>query len=592
MLRKRQIILDAVCIGVIVLISLPYIMNFQVPYLHTDEYGYWGSAAFFAGYNWANTTSTNGYFSYGYGFILSILFKVTQNPIVRFKLSLACNVVFTVGLFYVLNQIANYLYKDSISSTLKKIVCLAATLYCSVIAYIGMSLPECLLTFLYAINIWLVILYVKKQTAKKEILIIFVSIYMYMVHQRTIAVLFMNTGLILYGILFEKTEKNIIKKKVVHCFLICCFVAVLFWGCEEIKEVVQQNVWTIQNVGNYNDGTVPTGAVNNAVSTTVANNDYSGLSRRISDLFSVEGFKSFFFNFTGRFFNMTVGTFGMIIPVCGYLLKGMIDKTKEINKKVLYFYLLCSAVLAVAVSSVFMIGNMTATYSLYGRYTDHIMPIYILFMPFVFRNNKFTVILRSLVVIICLAFILNIKFTSKGFDASNNTFISHVATSNFYFHDNFRAYKVTRIVSCVFLFNLLFAMTKFKYKYYALMIPFILVHMRWGYNAVRNFYKPAVMDDIDQVVDVAFTLKNANIDEVNVIVSVTDEGTEIIGKNDKYGKIVQFINEGMEVNLMLKEQLAGEKGYYIVRKSENDSIEDTKRMYENGNYMVLYVESD
>ena len=36
MLRKRQIILDAVCIGVIVLISLPYIMNFQVPYLHTD----------------------------------------------------------------------------------------------------------------------------------------------------------------------------------------------------------------------------------------------------------------------------------------------------------------------------------------------------------------------------------------------------------------------------------------------------------------------------------------------------------------------------------------------------------------------------
>lgn len=413
-----------------------------------------------------------------------------------------------------------------------------------------------------------------------------------MVHQRTIAVLFMNTGLILYGILFEKTEKNTIKKKVVYCFLICCFVVVLFLGCEEIKKVIQQNVWTIQNVGNYNDGTVTMEAVDNAVSTTVANNDYSGLSKRISDLFSVEGFKSFFFNFTGRFFYMTVGTFGMIIPVCGYLLKGMINKTKETDKKVLYFYLLCSAVVAVAVSSVFMIGNMTATYSLYGRYTDHIMPIYILLIPFLFRNNKFTVILKSLVVIFCLAFILNIKFTSKGFDASNNTFISHVVTSNFYFNGNFRVYKVAGIVSCIFLFDLLFAMTKLKYKYYVLMIPFILVHMRWGYNAVGNFYRPVVVEDIGQVVDVAFALRNANVDEVNVIVSVTDKGMEIIGKNDKYGKIVQFINEGMEVNLMLKEQLADEKGYYIVRKSENDSIEGMKSMYENGSYMVLYVKND
>lgn len=570
MFKLKSWALNITCIGVIVLACLPYIINFRVPYLHTDEYGYWGSAAFFAGYDWSNITSTNGYFSYGYGLFLSLLFRLTENPIVRFKFAILFNSLFIIGLYFVLNQIINLIYQKSLNEIVKKVVCLVASLYCSVVSYLGITLPECLLTFLYAVNIWLLILYIKKSTTKIELFILLLSIYLYMIHQRTIVIMIFNIVIIVVkNILFNKKSLN---NKILKLFIVCCSVIILFIGCEYLKKIVQSNIWLTDN---------------NIISSTVNANDYSGIFVKIKYLFSIEGIKSFLFNFIGRIYNMTVGTFGLIIPILCYMAKGIFDKEKHFEIRFLYFYLLVIFILTISISSLFMIGSATSTYLFYGRYTDYILPVLILWIPVIFVKSNCKTIFSSSLLIICMTIILDIKMSSEGFNASDNISISQVASSNLYYNGNYNVYMAGLFIISIFSFYLLLAMSKLRYKYVFLFATTLLLYLKWGYNSMMQFYKPEVMEDINQVIDVAIVLDDKNITSVNVIVNL-DLATGIVGKNDKYGKIIQFMNEDVEVNLITKDELLnGEKGYYISRKQILIEVEKNNVLYANDYYILF-----
>lgn len=570
MFKIKDWALNIICIGAIVLVSVPYIINLRVPYLHTDEYGYWGSAAFFAGYDWSNITSTNGYFSYGYGLFLSLLFRLVDNAFVRFKLALVFNSVFIIGLFLVLNQIIDIIYQGLLNNVIKKAVCLAASLYCSVVSYMGITLPECLLTFLYAVNVWLFILYVKKPTTKKELLILLISTYLYMLHQRTIVIMILNIAVIVVRNVFF--DKKSLYNKIFKFLIICCGVIVLFVGCECLKNIVQSNVWLTKN---------------NVISSTVNANDYSGIWIKVKYLFSVEGIKSFFFNFVGRFYNMVVGTFGLIIPVLCYMIKGMLNKKNLFDIRFLYFYLLSIFVLSTSISSLFMIGSATSTYLFYGRYTDYILPIIILFFPVILGRSNFKTIFSSTFLIICMAFVLDIKISSEGFNSSENTSISQVASSNLYYKGNYNVYMAAMLIIGIFTFCLLLAMSEIRYKYVFLFVITLLIHLKWGYNAIMQFYKPEVMEEINQIIDVAMSLENKNITSVNVIVNL-DQITGIAGKNDKYGRIIQFVNEDIEVNLITKEEMIiGQKEYCISRKQIFNEIEENNVIYANDYYILF-----
>lgn len=51
------------------------------PYF-TDEVGYWGSAAYFAGIDWRTVTSKMAYFGYGYGIFLFPLFVLGDSKLI------------------------------------------------------------------------------------------------------------------------------------------------------------------------------------------------------------------------------------------------------------------------------------------------------------------------------------------------------------------------------------------------------------------------------------------------------------------------------------------------------------------------------
>jgi len=570
MFKLKGWVLDIIYTGMIILVSMPYILNLRVPYLNTDEYGYWGSAAFFAGYDWSNVTSTNGYFSYGYGLFLSFLFRVVNNPIVRFKLALAFNSIFIIGLYFVLNQIINFIYQELLNTVIKKTVCLIAALYCSVVSYMGITLPECLLTFFYAVNIWLLILYIKKPSIKKELLILLLSPYLYILHQRTIVIMILNIAvMVVKNVFFDKKSLN---SKLFKLILICGGIIVLFIGCECLKRIVQSNVWLTEG---------------NVISSTVNANDYSGMFVKIKYLFSIEGIKSFFFNFVGRFYNMVVGTCGLVIPILCYMIKRIFNKDANFSIRFLFFYLLNIFILSISISSLFMIGSATSTYLFYGRYTDYILPVIILFYPIILGKSNFKTIFSSIIFIVWMAFTLDMKISSEGFNASDNVSISQVASSNFYYKGNYNVYVVALLIIGIFTIYLLLAMSKMRYKYVLLFVLTLSFHLKWGYNSMTQFYKPEVMADINQVIDVAMVLDDKNITNVNVIANL-DQVTGIVGKNDKYGKIIQFINEDTEINLITKEQLLiGEKKYYVGRKQILSGLEECNVLYVNDNYILI-----
>lgn len=566
MIFKKEHIVDYFGVALIILSSIPFIITLKVPYLHTDEYGYWGSAAYFAGYDWANITSTNGYFSYGYGFLLALLFKITNNSILRFKLALVINLFCIIVMYFVLNKIMDNIYEEKINKILKKIICLVASMYCSVVCYLGITIPECLLTCLFAINVLLIITYLKDGALRYELFLIFLSTYLYILHQRTIIILMLNCVIMLgKNILSSKERKN----KLFHCLIICVGVICLFYGCECIKKIVQENVWLINR---------------NASTSVEVANDYSGIAIKIKYFFSREGISSFLFNCLGRVYNMVVGTWGLVIPIIICLIKIIINKDKRTEIWILSVYIFIIFMLSISVSSLFMIGSTTSTYLLYGRYTDYILPVMILFIPFVFLERNYRQCFSSVLIIIGIALCLNIKFSSEGFDLASNVSVSQVATSVFYGKAGFNIFLGALITCGLLVINILISQFNIRWLYGIWLGFFMLCNIQRGYEAFEQFYNENVMEEIMQVVDVAERLDEYDISNINVIVK-EDSNIGVIGKKDKYGKIVQFINCDIKIKLLQQMSEVKEQQYYICRN--NKELQDVEIIYRNENFLLF-----
>ncbi len=72
---------------------LLYLPNNHQPKILSDEIGNLASAAFFAGYDWSKSLIYTDYYSFGYGAILSFLFRLDLKPLDIYRAMLAVNFV-------------------------------------------------------------------------------------------------------------------------------------------------------------------------------------------------------------------------------------------------------------------------------------------------------------------------------------------------------------------------------------------------------------------------------------------------------------------------------------------------------------------
>lgn len=554
-ITERKI--DIIACLLIILVVAPYMWKFKMPQLNTDEFGYWGSASFFAGYDWSEVISTNSYFSYGYGLILAILLLNIKNSIICFKAAIVLNAVFLIGLYLILKRIACSLF-DGISHVYCCVICLIATLYCATVCYAGMSLPECLLAFLFALNIYLLLLFIKKISWSRGVLIFIFSFYMYIVHMRTIVFLAMNILIVVAFLL--KNSNGKIKKTIIKIGTLLVIVCLLYFGTNFIKTLVQSHAWKIS-------------------SNEVVGNDFSGQVSRIKYFLSKEGITDFIYNFCGRIFYFITSTYGFIMLFISNAVRSLNDKNESAAIKFFNLYLLLSIIGTIAISCIFSMKPTSTTVLFYGRYCDNIMPVVVLAIGLSLgKISK-----KNVVVCIFAINILGIILSNRILKVSipfKNISVSHVAISKYYVNGKLEILAIALLMVLFLGVGAVFVLKNKKIGVVIFATIYLLNSIHTGYQAIDTFYTDEILDNIELTIEIAYEIKSRNIEELTVL--VTDNDTP--GKYDKYGKIIQFVNPRLMINLNAKIPNKGE--YYIAHKGKGPKYGTTTVLAENEGYTL------
>jgi hypothetical protein len=151
-LSKNQILL--LCLSLLVLlIHIRYIGSIGIFTVLDDEFGYWGIAAYLAGFDWSDAVSKIPYYSYGYSLLLVPLFWIFENPIHMYKAAIFLNGLMISASFLLCYDIARKLSREANPYILMAIAFLIS-MYPTYIAYSNIAWSECLLIFVCWLLTW------------------------------------------------------------------------------------------------------------------------------------------------------------------------------------------------------------------------------------------------------------------------------------------------------------------------------------------------------------------------------------------------------------------------------------------------------
>jgi hypothetical protein len=360
--KRESIFLFITCF----IIFIIYIHNYQQIGLFTvldDEYGYWGTAAFLAGYDWSNSVSQIPYYSYGYSLILVPLFWIFDDPMHMYKAAIILNGVF-LSISFLISYMISQNIMLGINNYYRIAICAVVAMYPTYIAYSNIAWPEALLIMVCWILAWCFINLTNESKLYIFVLIGFLSVYSYIIHQRALGILVSS----IIVLILMKAIQTINWKQLLGS--IAPIVVILF-AHSFLKDYIQDGLW-LNNLGNLA-------------------NDFSGQFEKISLIFTFDGMTKFFSVLTGQVFyigaaSFLLSFFGLYIlfkQTIGTLILAI--KTSSIKKindnKYFYFYafLLCAFTLSIIISVIFMISPTRIDQFIYGRYTEIVVgPVIIL----------------------------------------------------------------------------------------------------------------------------------------------------------------------------------------------------------------------
>lgn len=161
------------------------------PILFNDEYGYWANSAYLMGEDWSSVTSRIGYYSYGYSLLLVPLRYLAQqfwwNWDILYQSAVVLNALMLVGSYLLSMQICRRFFKD-IHCIVQNLVCFAAIIYPSNLIYAHITWTENALTFVFWVFLYVLMRVADKPTVWNHIGLAVVSVYIYTIHQRALAI--------------------------------------------------------------------------------------------------------------------------------------------------------------------------------------------------------------------------------------------------------------------------------------------------------------------------------------------------------------------------------------------------------------------
>lgn len=366
------------------------------PMIVPDEIGYWATGYYFNGIDWSAIMGTSPYYGWGYGLILAVVLKITSNPVSAFRIAILVNGFLLVLSFIVLIKISDLLFGGMNRKT-RIGVAFCVTLYAGNIYYAQTTYCETLLLLTFLIACYLLINIVSNPKKLYLCLLSIDSAVLLAIHLRSFVVIGV-IGLIMFFLCFIK---KIDIKKLILWFIL---TGILLIVVMEIKECITG--------GLYKNSVV------------FKDNDITGQLSKAELLLSWEGIKQFAGSVIGKLMYMGTASFLFFYTSIYIMSKKIIRqwmKHEVINIKEYIFILF---ILGVTIGEIFVSAYSLITFGrldhiVYGRYTDFLMSLILLYGICVIRKGEskeniiISVIIHALMVLLTYRFIVNKDYLSK-----------------------------------------------------------------------------------------------------------------------------------------------------------------------------------
>jgi hypothetical protein len=360
--KMQERSLHVLCIMCILIITFINLTNKNLIYVVQDEYGYWATAAHFAGFDWSDLLKHASYYSYGYSFLIAPLFWIFNNSEYMYKGAIVLNGVLLCG-SYLLTYFSAKKIAAKMDKRLLAIFSLAVTLYSNNIWQLQLGWGECLLYFLFWCTVYLTIQIIEQPLISRIVVFGVILVYMFMVHQRTLGILI--SGAILMTIL--KLLK-LINWKQYLAFLVTIIIAYVIHLL--IKNNLQNTLWS--------------------KSLYLTGNDFGGQRTRLMSIVTdFSQFKLFVKGVLGRIHYLVVSSFFLLVwgvyYCCINISKAIINKVKlqeknvqDTMKALLSVFLLLSLVSTMLIASISLVNGSRVDHLFYGRYNEMLIGPFIL----------------------------------------------------------------------------------------------------------------------------------------------------------------------------------------------------------------------
>lgn len=337
--------------------------------IYPDEFGYWASAAKALGYDWSNVTALGSYYSFGYGMILTPILWIFKDSITAYRAALTVNMLLQCSAIGILWKLYKRLYLSEGAQERKMQIVLAvglAVFYPPWSFYVQMTLVEALLMFLYTCLCYLLLLFLEKPNVMNAVLLGLSLLYIYFVHMRTAGIcIAMIMTLIVYAWKTPSARKSL----AAVVLLLAAGGVCGLW----IKTQVIDTVYVAADEG------------------LLSVNDYTGRIGMLKALLTFHGIKGFLKSGAGKLYYLIMASFGLFIPAVYACLKNTgrmfqdcfsryeKENMAEVdgNKNYFYFFCLLSMMGQFVITAIVMMFPGRLDGFVYGRYNEHILPVFI-----------------------------------------------------------------------------------------------------------------------------------------------------------------------------------------------------------------------
>lgn len=577
----KKNIVNFICAGLILTVCLWNLRDYD-HIRSVDEFGYFGVAASFAGWDWGDVLATSDYYSFGYSFLLvpfMLLARLGIPMALIYKAVILLNGCFLVGVFALVMHVQREIFPD-FPDQLQSAAALMMALYIANAVQSNTAGVEMCLRFLFWAILSTLISFVKKPGIGNSTLLIGLSIYIFTVHMRAIGVSIAVAGVLA---LYVISHIKAINKKLLIYMIGLIVVGILAFG--GMKRYITSEVYVNKyekSKQEITDESVELDAQVEKISSSNVNDLQANIGGA-AELLTRNGIKDLILSFCGKLFyafsaTILLGAVGFMVAI-RKIWEAIINKVKRRNETpwgtlqwyvFFSFFALCNSL---GVSAIFKCMPFYREGALYlcqvetivfGRYADFalggvmVLGIYGLYHC----KEYFLQIIISVMGFLGLSWIVQYQFDAMIVNLANDKIADFRINQTPWCYIlsngdiNYFAYYVA-VVSLGIFSVLLFMSFYSKKRLNLFAMGMLAVCIMWGAMEVKY------SDEYNQS-------KSYRDDQIKTVwnwIEMTDSNTDIYYIGNNYG------DGGSDVKIL--QWMLGERSIHVRTLEDADKIDNT-----------------